>query len=102
MKLAIGLPNTLVPELNRGLFLDWCRVADQAGFHALGTIDRPSYDSWEPLVSLAAAAAVTERVRLATTVLQMPNRQEVLVAKQAAVIDRLSGGRLDLGIGIGW
>src|SRR5207244_700157 len=57
---------------------------------------------WEPLISLAAAAAVTERVHLATTILQMPNRNEVLVAKQAAVIDRLSGGRLDLGFGLGW
>jgi len=102
MKLGIGLPNTLVPALNRGLFLDWARASDQAGFHVFGTIDRPSYDSWEPLACLAAAAAVTERVRLATTILQLPNRSEVMVAKQAAVIDRLSGGRLDLGIGIGW
>jgi alkanesulfonate monooxygenase SsuD/methylene tetrahydromethanopterin reductase-like flavin-dependent oxidoreductase (luciferase family) len=50
---------------------------------------------------LAAAAAVTERVRLATTILQLPNRNEVMVAKQAAVIDRLSGGRLDLGVSVG-
>ena len=102
MKLGIGLPNTLVPDVNRGLFLDWARAADHAGFHSFGTIDRPSHDDWEPLISLAAAAAVTERVRLATTILQMPNRNEVLVAKQAAVIDRLSGGRLDLGLGLGW
>src|SRR6266508_3242580 len=102
MKIGIGLPNTLVPDLNRGLFLDWARVADQAGFYSFGTIDRPSHDYWEPLAVLAAAAAVTERVRLGTTILQLPNRNEVLVAKQAAVIDRLSGGRLDLGLGIGW
>ena len=102
MKLGIGLPNTLVPEVNRGMFLDWARAADQAGFHSFGTIDRPSGDYWDPLISLAAAAAVTERVRLGTTILQMPNRNEVMVAKQAAVIDRLSGGRLDLGLGIGW
>lgn len=101
MKLGISLPNTLVPSLNRGLFLDWCRVSDQAGFHVFGTIDQPSYDSWDPLATLAAAAAVTERVRLATTILQLPNRNEVIVAKQAAVIDRLSGGRLDLGVAIG-
>lgn len=101
MKLGIGLPNTLTPEVNRGLFLDWARVSDRAGFHVFGTLDRPNYDSWDPLISLAAAAAVTERVRLATTVLQLPNRNEILVAKQAAVIDRLSGGRLDLGVSVG-
>jgi alkanesulfonate monooxygenase SsuD/methylene tetrahydromethanopterin reductase-like flavin-dependent oxidoreductase (luciferase family) len=102
MKLGIALPNTLVPDVNRGMFLDWARAADQAGFHSFGTIDRPSQDVWDPLAALAAAAAVTERVRLATTILQLPNRSEVMVAKQAAVIDRLSGGRLDLGVGIGW
>lgn len=101
MKLGIGLPNTLTPEVNRGLFLDWARLSDQAGFHVFGTIDQPNYDSWDPLISLAAAAAVTERVRLATTLLQLPNRNEILVAKQAAVIDRLSGGRLDLGVSVG-
>lgn len=101
MKLGIGLPNTLIPDLNRGLFLDWARAADRGGFHSFGTIDHAAYDSWDPLISLAAAAAVTERVRLATTVLVLPSRNEVLVAKQAAVIDRLSGGRLDLGLGIG-
>jgi alkanesulfonate monooxygenase SsuD/methylene tetrahydromethanopterin reductase-like flavin-dependent oxidoreductase (luciferase family) len=102
MKIGIGLPNTLVPDLNRGLLLDWARAADQAGFYSFGTIDRPSHDYWEPLAVLAAVAAVTERVRLGTTILQLPNRNEILVAKQAAVIDRLSGGRLDLGLGIGW
>lgn len=101
MKLGIGLPNTLTPAVNRGLFLDWARLADKAGFHTFGTIDQPGYDSWDPLISLAAAAAVTERVRLSTTILQLPNRNEMLVAKQAAVIDRLSGGRLDLGVAVG-
>jgi alkanesulfonate monooxygenase SsuD/methylene tetrahydromethanopterin reductase-like flavin-dependent oxidoreductase (luciferase family) len=52
---------------------------------------------WDPLASLAAAAAVTEQIRLATITLPLPNRNEVLVAKQAAVIDRVSGGRLTLG-----
>lgn len=101
MKLGIGLPNTLTPHVNRKLMLDWARVADQAGFSHFGTIDQPDYDSWDPLATLAAAAAVTERTRLATTVLQLPNRNEVLVAKQAAVIDQISGGRVDLGIGVG-
>jgi alkanesulfonate monooxygenase SsuD/methylene tetrahydromethanopterin reductase-like flavin-dependent oxidoreductase (luciferase family) len=101
VKLGLGLPNTLAPEVDRRLLLDWARLADDAGFHVLGTIDKPNYDSWDPLVSLAAAAGVTERIRLATTILQLPNRNEVLVAKQAVVIDRLSEGRLVLGLAQG-
>jgi alkanesulfonate monooxygenase SsuD/methylene tetrahydromethanopterin reductase-like flavin-dependent oxidoreductase (luciferase family) len=101
MKLGIGLPNTLAPEVDRGLLLDWARLADEAGFHCLGTIDKPNYDSWDGLVSLAGVAGLTERIRLATTILQLPNRNEVLVAKQAAVIDRLSEGRLILGVAQG-
>jgi alkanesulfonate monooxygenase SsuD/methylene tetrahydromethanopterin reductase-like flavin-dependent oxidoreductase (luciferase family) len=101
MKLGIGLPNTLAHEADRSLMLDWARLADEAGFHVLATIDKPNYDSWDPLVTLAGVAGVTEKARLATTILQLPPRNEVLVAKQAAVIDQLSGGRLDLGLGQG-
>ena len=101
MKLGIGLPNTLGYETDRRLMLDWARLADQAGFHVLATIDKPNYDSWDPLATLAGVAGVTEKARLATTILQLPPRNEVLVAKQAAVIDQLSGGRLDLGLGQG-
>lgn len=101
MKLGIGLPQMMPWGLDRRLFLDWARLADEAGFHALGTLDRPNYDSWEVLTALAAAAAVTERVRLVTSVLVLPIRNEVDVAKQAAVIDRISDGRFDLGVGIG-
>jgi len=87
--------------LDREFLLEWARRADAAGFHSLGTLDRPNYDSWESLATLAAVAAVTDRIRLATTILQLSNRNETLVAKQAAVIDRLSGGRLDLGLAPG-
>jgi alkanesulfonate monooxygenase SsuD/methylene tetrahydromethanopterin reductase-like flavin-dependent oxidoreductase (luciferase family) len=88
-------------ETDRRLMLDWARLADEAGFHTLGTIDKPAYDSWDPLVTLAGVAGVTERARLATTILQLPNRNETLVAKHAGVVDRLSGGRLDLGVAQG-
>lgn len=101
MKLGIGLPNTMAHETDRRLMLDWARLADEAGFDTLGTIDKPNYDSWDPLVTLAGVAGVTERARLATTILQLPPRNEVLVAKHAAVIDQLSGGRLILGIAQG-
>jgi alkanesulfonate monooxygenase SsuD/methylene tetrahydromethanopterin reductase-like flavin-dependent oxidoreductase (luciferase family) len=101
MRLGIGLPQMMPRDLDRGLLLEWARRADEAGFYSLGTLDRPNYDSWEPLVTLAAAAAVTGRIRLATTILQLSNRNETLVAKQAAVVDQLSEGRLDLGVAPG-
>jgi alkanesulfonate monooxygenase SsuD/methylene tetrahydromethanopterin reductase-like flavin-dependent oxidoreductase (luciferase family) len=101
MKLGIGLPNTMAYHTDRRLMLDWARLADESGFHVLGTIDKPNYDSWDPLVTLAGVAGVTERIRLATSILQLPPRNEVLVAKQAAVVDQLSGGRLDLGLAQG-
>jgi alkanesulfonate monooxygenase SsuD/methylene tetrahydromethanopterin reductase-like flavin-dependent oxidoreductase (luciferase family) len=101
MKLGIGLPNTLPVETDRELMLAWARLADEAGFHTLATIDKPAYDSWDPLVTLAGVAGVTWKARLATTILQLPNRNETLVAKQASVVDRLSGGRLDLGVAQG-
>lgn len=101
MKLGIGLPQMMPDGLDRGLFLEWARLADSLGFHALGTLDRPNYDSWEVLTSLAAAAAVTERIRLVTSILLLPIRNEIEVAKQAATIDNISGGRFDLGVAIG-
>jgi alkanesulfonate monooxygenase SsuD/methylene tetrahydromethanopterin reductase-like flavin-dependent oxidoreductase (luciferase family) len=101
MQLGIGLPNTMAHETDRALMLDWARRADEAGFAVLGTIDKPNFDSWDPLATLAGVAGVTERIRLATTILQLPNRNEVLVAKQAAVVDQLSAGRLVLGLAQG-
>jgi alkanesulfonate monooxygenase SsuD/methylene tetrahydromethanopterin reductase-like flavin-dependent oxidoreductase (luciferase family) len=101
MRVGVWMPNAMPFGLERSFFLDWVRLADDAGFDTLSTVDRPNYDMWDPLVSLAAAAAVTEQIRLATTTLPLPNRNEVLVAKQAAVIDRLSGGRLTLGVSLG-
>lgn len=101
MDVGIGLPNA-VEGVDRAGIVDWARRAEEAGFSSLGTIDRIAFPNYEGLLSLAAAAAVTERVRLATDILLAPVRSNTaLLAKQAATVDSLSEGRLVLGLSVG-
>lgn len=101
MDVAIGLPNA-VPGTTGEQLTEWARRAEARGFSSLGTIDRIAYPNLEPLTSLAAAAAVTERIGLATTVLLGPLRvNPVALAKQVASVHKISGGRMTLGIGLG-
>ena len=101
MKVGIGLPIT-IPGAQPEQVLEWARRAERAGFSTLGTLDRLVYPNYESLVTLGAVAAVTERIGLMTSVLLLPYRQNAaVVAKQAATLQRLSHGRLMLGVGLG-
>ena len=83
MDVGIGLPNA-VAETTGDQLTDWAKAAEDAGFSSLGTIDRIAYGNFDPMSALAAAATVTERIRLATTVMLAPLRANAaMIAKQA-------------------
>ena len=99
MKVGIGIPASA--GMSGGTVLEWAKKADTGPFSSLATIDRLAYGNYEPMTLLAAAAGVTQRIRLMTSILLAPIRNAGVLAKQAASIDAISGGRLTLGFGVG-
>jgi alkanesulfonate monooxygenase SsuD/methylene tetrahydromethanopterin reductase-like flavin-dependent oxidoreductase (luciferase family) len=100
MRVGIGLP-TVVPDMPGPLVVEWARHAEEQHFTSLGVLDRLAYQSYEPLLSLAAAASATQHIRLVTMIVVGPLRQTAMLAKMAASLDALSGGRLVLGLAVG-
>ena len=118
MRVGVTFPQTEIGAAPEGV-REYARAAEAAGYdhllvydHVLGANpDRPGgfrgpYNHetlfHEPMVLFGYLAGLTERLELVTGILILPQRQTALVAKQAAEVDVLSGGRLRLGVGVGW
>src|SRR5919106_288830 len=100
MRIALGLPSR-VASASGELMLEWVTRADRGPFSSVVVTDRVVSQALEPLSVLAMAAGATRRIRLMTSVVIGPTRETTLLARQAATMDSLSGGRLTLGLGIG-
>lgn len=129
MRLSLSIPFSLAEDPKNWRFvLDFARICDRVGVDRIVAPDHvvfgeqleayskpeiggvangsqptgPDGNYFEPMTLLAALSAVTKDVRLGTNILLAALRRPVVLAKSAATIDVLSGGRLDLGVGVGW
>jgi alkanesulfonate monooxygenase SsuD/methylene tetrahydromethanopterin reductase-like flavin-dependent oxidoreductase (luciferase family) len=100
MKIGIGIP-TAIPGKDAFLIPEWARQAEAASFSSIGVTDRIVYSSCESMTVLAAMAGATTRIGLLSHVIIAPLRSPGMLAKQAASLDAISGGRLTLGLSVG-
>ena len=100
MKIGMSFP-VMVPGLDRELVHAWARRTDEGPFSCIACGERINFPNPEILVTLTTAAAVTERVKILFDVSVVPLHSPVLLAKQVATLDVLSGGRVVLGVGVG-
>jgi alkanesulfonate monooxygenase SsuD/methylene tetrahydromethanopterin reductase-like flavin-dependent oxidoreductase (luciferase family) len=91
----------MIPGADPSLIAEWAAHAESGPFSSLATGELVTSQAYDPFVALSVAAAVTRRVNLFTNVLVLPLHNAGLVAKQAASLDRISDGRLWLGLGVG-
>ena len=108
MQIGIILPQNEIGD-DPGAIREFAQAAEEEGFkhvvafdHVVGKDDYASQPFHEPFVLFGFIAAVTRTIELATGIIILPQRQTALAAKQAAEVDMLSGGRLRLGLGVGW
>jgi alkanesulfonate monooxygenase SsuD/methylene tetrahydromethanopterin reductase-like flavin-dependent oxidoreductase (luciferase family) len=109
--LGVNVPN-FGPGTSPAVLRDWARTVEGLGFDLLMVSDHVAVTPdvaeqypapfYEPFTTLSWLAGVTERITLGTTVLIAPYRHPLLVARMAANLSELSGGRLVLGVGVGW
>lgn len=111
MRIGVNVPN-FGPGTDPGVLRDWGRTVEGLGYDLLMVSDHVAITPdvarqypapfYEPFTTLSWLAGVTERIRLGTTVLVLPYRHPLLTARMAANLNALSGGRLVLGVGVGW
>jgi len=118
MRIGVVFPQTEIGT-DAAVIKEYAQTTEELGFHHILAYDhviganpasRPDWKApyshldkfHEPLVLFGYLAGLTRKIELVTGIIILPQRQTVLVAKQAAALDVLSGGRLRLGIGIGW
>ncbi|MET7902549.1 TIGR03619 family F420-dependent LLM class oxidoreductase [Streptomyces sp. NPDC005355] len=111
MEIGVNVPN-FGPGTRPDVLRRWARTVEGLGFDLLMVSDHiavtpdvaEQYPApfYEPFTTLSWLAGITERVRLGTTVLVVPYRHPLLIARMAANLNQLSGGRLVLGVGVGW
>jgi alkanesulfonate monooxygenase SsuD/methylene tetrahydromethanopterin reductase-like flavin-dependent oxidoreductase (luciferase family) len=99
-EIGVLLPNG-VPGCSGETIRAWCRLADEGPFSSVGVADRYVYVNYETMMTLAAAAVLTRRVRLMSAAFLGPLRPVPLFAKQAATLAALAPGRVSLGVAIG-
>lgn len=100
MEIGVALP-TMATGYDRGATVDWCVGIDAGPFSSVSCGERITYHNAEMMVTLGAAAALTERVRVFVNLVVAPMHPPALVAKQLATLQTLSEGRVTLGVGVG-
>jgi alkanesulfonate monooxygenase SsuD/methylene tetrahydromethanopterin reductase-like flavin-dependent oxidoreductase (luciferase family) len=111
MRLGVNVPN-FGAGTDPGLLRDWARLVEGLGYDLLMVSDHVAVTPdvaahypepfYEPFTALSWLAGVTSEIQLGTTVLILPYRHPLLVARMTANLNRISGGRLVLGVGVGW
>jgi alkanesulfonate monooxygenase SsuD/methylene tetrahydromethanopterin reductase-like flavin-dependent oxidoreductase (luciferase family) len=100
MDVGMSLP-TMAPGYTAATTRAWAPAIDVGPFSTLSVGERITFSNPDWLVTLTAAAMLTERVRLFANLVVLPAHPVAVVAKQLATLDQLSGGRLDVGVGVG-
>jgi alkanesulfonate monooxygenase SsuD/methylene tetrahydromethanopterin reductase-like flavin-dependent oxidoreductase (luciferase family) len=98
MRVGVGLPMKALP---RDELVSFARKVEDGPFDSISLGQRLTFESNDPMIALTFVAAITERIRLLTSVLCLPFHKEGVTAQQAATLDRLSLGRFSFGVGLG-